>query len=205
MHAQMTIWELLEAKGNEESKLYAACFDLGRYAGQAISQAEYQPIADTLGAGAANKVRAEAMHEEASRYRADLLEQVLQINAEFDRVKQQRQEALEEALDPDVTTEAKLQAVMASPEQLTALADLSLSTGDDDGVLLSLRVARQREMENSEAHIRDVRPDLNEICAELDEIDEISDYDPEDVESRFDNLAPGVPSREEMLNIAVVK
>ena len=144
------------------------------------------------------------MARKVKELRQELLERAQEINAQFDRVKQERPEALEEATDPDVSTEAKLQAVMASNEQLKELANLSLSTGDDDGVLLALRVARQKGVEDVEAHIRTVRPDFDEICAELDYIEEIPDYDEDDVEARFDSVARGVPSREELLNINIL-
>ena len=201
MNARMTIFELVEAKVAAEAALYQDTFDLGRYAGQAIKKEEYTGVREALGEGAANKMRANDMAHKAQELRQELLERAQEINARFDRVKQERQEALEEATDPNVGTEAKLQAVMASDEQLEALANLSLSTGDEDGVLLALRVAREKGMHDVEAHIRTARPDLNEICAELDHIEEIPDYDEDDVEARFDSVARGVPSREELLNI----
>ena len=67
----------------------------------------------------------------------------LEINQRFDEAKLARQEALEASIDPDVSTEAKLQVVMATADQLMRLADLSLSTDDEDGVFLVLRAARQ--------------------------------------------------------------
>jgi hypothetical protein len=202
MNAKMTIFELVDAKVSAEAKLYQDAFDLGRYAGEAISKTEYEGIASALGDGEARKVQANDMHNAALELRDELLAKTLKVNEEFDRVKQQRQEALEEAIDPeDVGTGELLQAAMASSEQLTSMADLALSIDHEDGVLLALRVARQNGLEEVEAHIRTVRPDLGDICAELDFIEEVPDYDPNDVESRFEVIARGVPSREELLNM----
>jgi hypothetical protein len=94
---------------------------------------------------------------------------------------------------------------MATSEQLTSLADLALSLGNEDGVLLALRVARQNDQEAVEAHIKDVRDDLSDICAELDTIEDLPDFDPDDVDARFDSIAAGVPSREELLKITVLR
>lgn len=200
MNEKMTIFELVEAKVAAEAKLYNDAFDLGRYAGEAVTKTAYEGIASALGDGEARKVRANDMHNAARELRDELLAKTLKVNEEFDRVKQQRQESLEEAIDPeDAGTGELLQAAMAGSEQLTSLADLALSIGNDDGVLLALRVGRQRGMEDVEAYIRTVRPDLNEICAELDHIEEIPGYDPDDVEARFEGIARGVPSREELL------
>lgn len=202
MNAKMTIFELVDAKVAAEAKLYNDAFDLGRYAGEAVTRTQYEGVRETLGDGEARKVQANDMHNAAIELRDELLAKTLEVNAEFDRVKQQRQEALEEAVDPeDVDTGVLLQAAMASSEQLTSLTDLALSIGHEAGVLLALRVARQNDMEAVEAHVRTVRPDLNEICAELDYIEEIPDYDPDDVEARFEGIAQGVPSREELLNM----
>ena len=201
MNPKMTIFELVDAKVAAEARLYNECFDLGRYAGEAITKTKYDDIAQALGVGQARIVEANDLHIAAQELRAELLAKTHRINEEFDRVKQQRQEALELALDPDVTTEAKLQAVMATSEQLVAMAELSLATGDDDGVLLVLRVARQDadKFETVEQRIRAANPALNEICAELDFIDELPDYDPDDTEARFNTIAAGAPSREEFL------
>ncbi len=204
MNAKMTIFELVDAKVAAEARLYSDAFDLGRYAGEAISKTEYEGIASALGDGEARKMRANDMWNAAKELRDELLAKTLKVYEEFDRVKQQRQEALEEAIDPeDVGTGELLQAAMASSEQLTSFADLALSVGNDDGVLLALRVARQTAMEDVETHIRTVRPDLNEICAELDFIEELPDYDPDDVEAKFDGIAAGVPSREELLRTII--
>src|ERR671933_1142297 len=104
----MTIFELAEAKGNEEARLYRECFQLGVYAGQSVAQEKYAAVANTLGPAEARKVRAAEMENAASEYRNELRGKVVELNHKFDEAKTRRQEALEAALDPDVTTEAKL-------------------------------------------------------------------------------------------------
>jgi hypothetical protein len=129
-----------------------------------------------------------------------LRDKLLDVCRRFDEGKTQRQEALESFLDPeDVDTAELLQAAMASEEELTSLADLTLSLGNNDRVLLPLRVAKQRGMQALEAHIRDTRPGLNDVCSELDDILELPDFDPDDIADKFESTAPGVPSREQLL------
>jgi hypothetical protein len=206
MASTKTIFELIEEQVAAESAIFQEAFDLARYAGEAITHEQYAPVANALGDAEAAKVRANDLHTRATELRHELAERMQGVSAQFDAAKQQRQEALEAAVDPDgVDTGDLLQAAMASPEQLTSLADLALSLGNEDGVLLALRVARQNDMEEVEAHIRTVRGDLNEICSELDTIDDLPDYDPDDVDARFDSIAAGVPSREELLKITVLR
>jgi hypothetical protein len=206
MASTKSIYELIDERVAVESAIFQEAFELGRYAGQAITLTQYEGVAAALGDGEARKVMANDLHTRATELHHELAERMQGINAQFDAAKMERQEALEEAVDPDgVDTGDLLQAVMASPEQLTSLADLALSLGNEDGVLLALRVARQNDMEDVESHIRTVRPDLNEIVAELDVIEELPDHDPDDVAARFDSIAAGVPSREELLNISVLR
>jgi hypothetical protein len=101
-----------------------------------------------------------------------------------------------ESEDARRTEEAWVESVEKYNEKCR---DLALSVGNDDGVLLALRAARQNNLEDVEAHIRTVRPDLDEICAELDFIEELPDNNPDDVEARFESIAAGVPSREDLL------
>src|SRR4051794_23832991 len=205
MASTKTIFELIDEKVAAESAIFQEAFDLGRYAGEAITYEQYAPVANALGDGEAAKVRVNDLHTRATELRHELAERMQGVNAQFDAAKQQRQEALEARLDPKVSTETLFQAATANPEQLTKLADLALSLGDDDGVLLALRAARQNDMQEVEAHIRDAREDLNDMCSELDVIEELPEFDPDDVDARFDSIAAGVPSREELLKITVLR
>jgi hypothetical protein len=204
MASTKSIYELIDERVAAESALFQEAFDLGRYAGEAVTVEQYAPVVSALGDGEARKVMANDLHAKAMELRDELAERFQGLNAQFDAAKQQRQEALEARLDPEVSTETLFQAATATPEQLMKLADLSLSVGDDNGVLLALRAARQNDMEDVQAHIRTVRPDLNDICAELDTTDELPDYDPDDVDARFESIAAGVPSREELLKISII-
>ncbi|HVF02519.1 MAG TPA: hypothetical protein VNA27_14445 [Rubrobacteraceae bacterium] len=47
------------------------------------------------------------------------------------------------------------------------------------------------------------RSDLNEIAVELDYIEELPEFDPDDVEAKFDSIAAAAPSREELLNTII--
>jgi hypothetical protein len=205
MASTKTIYELIDERIAVEAALFQEAFDLGRYAGEAITVEQYEGVAAALGDGEARKVRANDLHTRATELRHELAERMQGVSAQFDAAKVERQEALEARLDPNVSTETLFQAATASPEQLTKLADLSLSVGDDNGVLLALRAARQNDMQDVEAHIRDAREDLNEVCAELDTIAELPDYDPDDVDARFDSIAAAVPTREQLLNISVLR
>jgi len=205
MASTKSIYELIDERVAAEAAIYQEAFDLGRYAGEAITHEQYAPVANALGDAEARKVMANDLHTRAMELRHELAERMQGVSAQFDAAKMKRQEALEARLDPNVSTETLFQAATASPEQLTRLADLSLSAGDDNGVLLALRAARQNDMEEDvESHIRTVRDDLNDICAELDTIEELPAYDPDDVDARFESIAAGVPSREELLKISII-
>jgi hypothetical protein len=204
MTSAKSIYELIDERVAAESALFQEAFDLGRYAGEAVTMERYAPVVSALGDGEARKVMANDLHTRAMELRAELAERMQGLNAQFDAAKQQRQEALEARLDPKVRTELLWDAAKASPEELTRLANLALSVGDDNGVLLALRAARQNGLEDVESHIRTVRDDLNDMCSELDTIEELPDYDPDDVDARFDSIAAAAPSREELLKISII-
>ncbi len=200
MNSRMTIFELVDAKVAAEAKIYRDAFDLGRYAGEAVTRTQYDSVANALGDAEAKKVQANDMQNAAQNLREELLTKTLEVNQAFDEAKSKRQEALEAAVDPkDVSTGELIQAALAGSEELTSLVDLALSVDKEDAVLLALRVARQNNLEDVEAHIRTVRPDLDEICGELDYIDELPDNNPDDVEARFESIAAAVPSKESLL------
>jgi len=191
-----TIFELKERLGEDTTRLLNESFELAARS-QEVNISTRAETLEMLGDRRTDQIRAAERAVWVTDERLVLKASYEVLWADYYRERDERVEEIERLLAPKfATTQLLLDAVRATPEELSNMADMALDTGDEDGVLLALKAARQRDFEDVLSHILDARADLADLVGEL----MLVDGDPEiDVADRFELLAAAVPTEGSLL------
>ncbi len=191
-----TIFELKERLGEDTTRLLNESFELAARSQEVNIEMRAETL-QRLGDRRTDQIRGAERAAWVTDERLVLKASYEVLWADYYRQRDERVEELERLLAPKAaSTQLLLDAVRATPEELSNMVDMALDTGDEDGVLLALKAARQRDLEDLVAHIVTRREDLEELYGEL----MLVDGDPEiDVADRFELLAAAVPTESSLL------
>jgi hypothetical protein len=191
-----TIMELKERLGEDTTRLLNESFELAARS-QEVDISMRAETLERLGDRRTDQIRGAERAAWVTDERLVLKASYEVLWANYYRQRDERVEEIERLLAPkSATTQLLLDAVRATPEELLNMVDIALDTGDEDGVLLALKAARQRGLEDVLARIVTLREDLGDLYAEL----LLVAGDPDiDVADRFELLAAQVPTESSLL------
>ncbi len=191
-----TIFELKEALGEATTRLLNESFELAARS-QGVDIEMRAETLERLGDRRTDQIRGAERAAWVTDERLVLKAGYEILWADYYRQRDERVAEIERLLAPKfASTQLVLDAVRATSEELLNMADIALDTGDEDGVLLALKAARQRDLEDVVSHIISVREDLGDLYGEL----MLAAGDPDiDVADRFELLAAVVPTESSLL------
>ncbi len=191
-----TIMELKERLGEDTTRLLNESFELAARS-QEVNISMRAETLERLGDRRTDQIRAAERAVWVTDERLVIKASYEVLWAGYYKKRDERVAEIERLLAPKfATTQLRLDAVRATSEELLNMVDLALGTGDEDGVLLALAAARQRDDEGVVSHIVSVREDLGDLYGEL----MLAASDPAiDVSDRFELLAAVVPTESSLL------
>jgi hypothetical protein len=191
-----TIFELKERLGEGTTKLLNESFELAARS-QEVDISMRPETLERLGDRRTGQIRGAERAAWVTDERLVLKASYEVLWADYYRQRDERVGEIEGLLAPKfASTQLVLDAVRATPEELLNLADISLDIGDEDGLLLALKAARQRDDEAVVSHILTLREDLGALFGELTLVAGDPDID---VADRFELLAAQVPTESSLL------
>ncbi len=191
-----TIFELKERLGEDTTRLLNESFELAARSQEVNIEMRVETL-QRLGDRQTDRIRGAERAAWVTDERLVLKAGYEVLWADYYRERDERVEEIERLLAPkSASTQLVLDAVRATAEELLNLADISLRGGDEDGVLLALKAARQRDLEDVVAHIVTLREDLGDLYGELMLVAGDREVDAAD---RFELLAAAVPTEGSLL------
>ncbi len=191
-----TIMQLKERLGEDTTRLLNESFALAARS-QEVDISMRAETLERLGDRRTDQIRGAERAAWVTDERLVLKASYEVLWADYYEQRDERVAEVERLLAPkSAATQLLLDAVRATPEELLNMVDIALDTEDEDGVLLALKVGRQRDREDVVARVITVREDLADLYAELLLV---AGEPAIDVADRFELLAAAVPTESSLL------